>query len=255
MMIWLASSPPDLRIDGPAFAVVAPGHEDIAPVGIPTVSVDEILADRDQLNQGGTMVTVGLSRILTPSNRVKLGQVFLRPRDGLRRVSVDRFLFVSEPWRAFWHMYAVGIPHRGYTDSFLAESRWRDALAAGDTDPFSADEILASIGDRLVLHRPPTLPALDVEWVEVTAGVHDDYASEKEAAFSEETSAAGIVRRLAAFAARVVPRRSVPAPSRLHAGPPFRGVRVVAADLPVDRWLVGRLRAVVDTTNRIAGAA
>lgn len=249
-MIWLTSRPPSVPADGSTFAVVHPDFEDIVPPGLERVGVDDLLADRSRLERGGTMVVVGLSRILTPSNRVRYGQVFLRPRPGLRRVIVDRFLFVGEPWRAFWHMYSVGVPHCGFTDSFLAESRWRDSVAEQTEDPFSADAILSSLGDRVSRLDPPRLPCIDAEFVETTAGTHEDYAAEKERAFAEEVSAEGIIRRLGAFAARAVPQRWVPTPARLFSG----AVRhVVASDLPVDRYLVGRLRGVVQTTNRVAG--
>lgn len=233
-----------------SFAVIAPGYWELGPAGVQVIPVSDLEVNRSRLDAGGTMYVVGLSKLLTPSNRVRLGQVLLRPRPGLRRISVDRFMFIGEPWRAFWHLYAVGIPHRGFPDSFLAESRWRDAVARQIEDPFSAEAILASAGERIVRADAPVLSVPDVDWVGVAPQIHDEYAVEKALAFAEETSIQAILQRLGVFAAKALPVRRVPTLSRLFA--PGGPGDVVATDLPVDRFLVGRLLGAVRTTNQIA---
>lgn len=242
-MIWLTSFPPPVVAD---VAVAAPGFESLVPPGIPIVPLEEARG------RAGVVLVAGLSRILTPSNRVKVGQIVLRPRPGLTRIIVDRFLFVVEPWRSYWAFRSVGVAYRDFPDSFRAESRWKDAHAQQTPDPFSLDEIRRHAAGVVVAQPDaPTLPALDVETVAVAGAVHDRYAAEKAAAFAEETSIAAILRRLAAVADEALPGRFMPSPASLFS-PRSVPRRVVVTDLPVDGYLLGRLQSVIEITNGMA---
>jgi len=236
-----------------AFAVVAPGYP--TPVGLPVVELATLLERREEwLGAPGTMVVVGLSRLMTPSNRVKLGQVLLRPRPHLHRISVDEVLFVSEPWRMWWHFYAVGAERWGFTDSFLAETRWKNAHELRTSDPFGVEAVLRAMDGVVAGDEPFRFPEIEVETIEAPSRVHADYAAVKEEAFANEKTVAGIIRRLAAFAQQAEPRRAVPTPARLFR----RGAavpRIVATDLPVDRYLVAKHLEYVTLTNAIADKA
>ena len=213
---------------------------------------EEFAADhRAALAGRSLMVLVGLSRIATPANRTRVGPLLWGPLPGLRRISVDRTLFVAEPWRAWWHFGAVGAPYRQYTYSYLAESHWRAAQDGVREDPFSLAAI-ARCGAGVVRScYPRYFEPLDVEIAPVPPDARTAYVELKERAFDEEHTPSAIVERLAEFAQAACPRRAIPTPARLFAATSHR---IVATDLGVDRWLVGRLRALVDLTDGIGRA-
>jgi hypothetical protein len=202
------------------------------------------------LNGKTRMVVVGLSRILTPANRTKVGQHLLRPIEGVQRISVDRTLFVVEPWRSWWHFGCVGAKYREYTYSYLAESRWKAGQEGIGEDPFSLDEI-ERWGKGVITSLDPThFNNFDIKILDMGADVERDYQALKSKCFDEEHTPAAIIKRLSDFAQTVCPFRAVPTPSQL-----FKHTShvVVATDLGVDRWLVSQLQGLVDLTNGIAG--
>jgi hypothetical protein len=197
-----------------------------------------------------TMIVVGLNRLLTPSNRVKRGPLLLRPYPNLRRVSVDRCLFVSEPWKAWFHFGCVGAPYGQFTYSFLAESRWR----AWHNDergenPFSEDEIVRWGEGHISADHSAYFDGINVDVVPVSNAVQTDYEELKEACFAEEKTASAIIQRLAKFAGEVAPERTFPARHRLWAK---RSHKMVRTDLPVDVWLVGELLTLASMTDGVA---
>lgn len=249
--ILLTSDPNDLpRVDGPAFAVAAKGW--CAPAWLPVVDVEDILTEprRYFTGESVTMVTFGLSRLLTPSNRVRMGQALLRPWPGLQRLSVDSLLFVAEPWRMWWHFFAVGAEHWNYADSYAAEAKWNFAMETRGDDPFAIDRVReAMAGIVRVESSAFRFGPIAIEERPVSADVREEYAAEKEAAFADEKTIAAILRRLTAVAQRACPERSIPTASRLYERPPRR---IVHTDLAVDRFLVGQLLERVELTNAIA---
>jgi hypothetical protein len=249
--ILLASSAAPLDLGpGRAFAVCARGWS--PPFGIEQVAVDDVVNNPDLwFGAPGTMVVCGLSRILTASNRVRLGPALLRPRPGVSRVVVDDRLFHGEPWKAFWPLFAVGRAMHGYADSFFAESSWRRAHEMEEADPFSAAAIVAATRGLLRCCDPFTFAPVVEEVRPVEAGVLEEYAAEKARAFAEETTLQGILRRLGDFAGEVEPARSIPTHATVFRS---RDVRIVRTDLPVDAYLAGRVRETIEITNAVAEA-
>lgn len=209
---------------------------------------DFLEAPRAWISGSSTMVVVGLNRILTPSNRTKLGPYLLRPTAGLRRISVDRTLFTVEPWRAWWHFGCVGAPFQDYTYSFLAESHWRAAQDGARPDPFTLETIIDAGHGVIVAHGDPWFSPLEVHRVVMPEEIHEAYQQEKAQAFEEEHTPKAIIRRLADFAQVAMPERSILTPSRLFS---TRKPVVMQTDLGVDDWLVGQLRGLVDLSNGI----
>ncbi|HEX6940908.1 MAG TPA: hypothetical protein VF158_15935 [Longimicrobiales bacterium] len=198
------------------------------------------------------MVVVGLNRIITPGNRTTVGPLVLRPRQGLRRISVDHTLFVSEPWRAWFHFGCVGAPYREYTYSYLAETHWRAAQdEVRDDDPFSAGAIIEAGRGVIRSLDARYFEPLEIQRVRVGADVHARYQIEKRRAFDAEHTPHRIITRLARIAADACPARRIPTPRRLFDA---RRHRIVQTDLKVDDYLVGQLRALVETTNAVAEA-
>lgn len=252
--IILSRTCPPLNLPGRVFVVAAKGWR--APDGVPVVGLDDFLrSPGEHTREPGTMLVLGLSEMLTPANRVRVGQAFLRPWPGLQRIVVDRSLFVAEPWRAWWAFRAVLAPYLDYADSYIAETRWKAAEERQTPDPFSLAEILR-YGDGVVAAPDPLrFGAWSETVVETSDEVRTEYAALKAAAFDEETTLQGLLRRLSEFADEVEPRRHIPKPADLFRVRPtllLEPVRVVRTDLPVDAFLTGRLRRVYDTTNGIA---
>jgi hypothetical protein len=196
-----------------------------------------------------TLVVVGLSRILTPANRTKVGPHLLRPIPGVKRVSIDSLLFIVEPWRAWWHFGCVGAKYREYTYSYLAESRWKSAQEGRDEDPFSLSEI-GKWGDGVIRSlEPKHFGQVRVTTLDVGADAERDYQALKLKAFDEEHTASAIIKRLADFAQEVCPERKVPAVSQLFKRADHT---IVSTSLGVDKWLVGQLLGLVELTDGIA---
>lgn len=253
--IILSRTCPDINVDGRAFAIVGKGWS--APTGMDVVGLDAFLAAPSlHLSTPATMVVVGLSDILTPSNRVRVGQAILRPWPGLQRVVVDRALFTVEPWRAWWAFRAVLAPYEDYPDSYLAETRWRFSQEKQTPDPFSLEAICRWGDDIIAAPDPLRFGPIIEEVVETGDEARAEYAALKANVFEQETTLAAIVRRLSAFTEELEPRRTIPTTAVLFrdrarhlALPP---IRVVRTDLGVDRYLADQLRHVVILTNAIA---
>ena len=195
-----------------------------------------------------TVILVGLSKMITPANRTEAGAVLLRPTTA-QRIVVDRWLFVAEPWRAWFAFGAVGAAYDGYTYSYLAESHHKAALdGKRPADPFRP-EALTRWGHGVI-----TAPdAWRIDLRETVLSVDDAtraaYAEEKARAFEEEHTEHALLRRLGAWAQARVPGRAVPAPADLWRR---ERVDVVRTDLGVDRYLTDRLRRLAHLTNHIA---
>ena len=196
-----------------------------------------------------TLVLVGWSKMVTPANRTPISPIVLDPHPGLQRIVVDRWLFTSEPWRAWFAFGAVGAEYDGYTYSYLAESHWRAAQEGKRiTDPFSADA-LTRWGRGVVTAPDPWRIDLQETVVPVPDDVRAAYQDAKAAAFDEEHTEHALLRRLGAWVQERVPARRVPAPVDLWRS---ERVDVVRTDLGVDCYLTDRLRNLAALTNHVA---
>lgn len=221
---------------------------------------EEFRADpRGLARDARTLVVVGLNQIAHPGTRGEDVFEFLYlgcPH--LRKVSVDRTLFVVEPWRAWFHFGLVGAPYPPYTYSYLAESHWR-AFREGKrpADPFSLAALVAAGTGIVRSDHARFFDAVEVERVDLPPAVHAAYQAEKARAFEDERTPAALVRRLAAFAQAACPRRAVPAPGAIFgpAGGLFGpALRIVRTDLRVDDHLVGWLLELAGLADAVAGA-
>jgi len=253
-MITLACDTGDVRLDVGTGALCV-CHRDYRPPQ--TASQCEHMVWEDfrhaplrHIHGRSILVVVGLSRILTPSNRVILGQILLRPLPGVARLLVDHTLFVAEPWRLDWFFRSIGRPYYGLDSSFLAETRWRQAQDGLIEDMFTAERV-AAWGAGVVCSHYRRYFDVAVRRVEVGGGAHAAYAALKARCFDEEHTAPAIVARLARFAQEVLPERHLPTPSRLFGR---RDHAIVQTDLAVDDWLVGQLDALIRLTDGIGEA-
>lgn len=246
--IILTSEPLDLGDIGPAIAVCSKGHR--APAGIQEFSVQDLLADPRVMDRSPlTLVICGLSTLVTPANRVKLDPIWGWRRPGLRRISIDRLLFVGEPWRIWWHFSAIGQERWGFTDSFLAETRWKAAIEQQTEDPFSVESVLEKCRGLVRCMSAFRFGDIPVRTIQLSGEKHDEYAALKDRLFRDVSSVAGIIKGLAAFAQTAAPERVMPTPTRLFTSPPRELVRT---DLPVDNFLSEQLLSRIKLTNAIA---
>jgi hypothetical protein len=197
-----------------------------------------------------TIVLVGMSRVRTPANRGNPVWGFLHNhRKDIKKISVDRTLFVSEPWRAFFHFYWVHAPYGCYTYSYLAESHWKAAADGVRPDPFSLEFILSQGLGLIHSQEPAYFGPVAIKTVEVGPEVQAEYARLKAVCFDEEHTINAILVRLAKFAQQTVPTRSIPTTARLFEQREWEWTRT---DLKIDEYLTGRLNGLVELTNGIA---
>lgn len=206
---------------------------------------------RDFLHNIKSLIFVGLNRAITPGNRTEMvWEVLFNKIGNLHKISVDRTLFISEPWRAWFHFGFVDARYREYTYSYIAESQ-HNAFIDGmrDDDPFSLDELIKwSIG--VVRCHYPKWFNVSFRTIETSDSDKDAYAKLKQSCFEGQRTIKWILRQLSDFAESTCDERMIPAPhlffrSRVH--------EIVGTDLPVDQWLMRRLKEMAETINGIAG--
>jgi hypothetical protein len=207
---------------------------------------------REFLEGADALVFVGLNKAMTPGSRTEMvWEVLFNKTRGIQKVSVDTTLFVSEPWRAWFHFGLVGARYRDYTYSYIAESQYKAFLdGIRDDNPFGLDEVL-KWSRGTVLSTYHHWFDLSVRVVETRESDREEYAKLKLDCFESQLPTKNILRRLASFAGDACPDRCVPAPHQLFRS---RVHEIVATDLPIDRWLVSQLQEVAALTNGIAGA-
>lgn len=198
-----------------------------------------------------TLVIVGMNRIINPGNRTHEVFEFLH-NDSARftKTSVDRTLWIGEPWRAWFHFGFVGAKYREYTYSYLAESHYKAHIeGVRENDPFNA-ETIAECGDGLIVSdHEKYFTDVRIETIAMSDAVHSEYQREKESAFNDEKTLKGIVNRLARIASDACPFRSIPTPTKLF---DHREHRIVRTDLGVDKFLTDGLLRSVELTNATA---
>lgn len=196
------------------------------------------------------MIVCGLvTKLCNPANRVKLGQFLTEPWWGPPRVSVDRCLFVGEPWRMWWHWGCVQKPFAEYFTSYRLESDWRRYIDTEQGNPCALERVV-EFGSGVVEWRGGFRFDRVVTHVEkMSSEAHERYRAEKAKAFDEEKTPAAIIRRLGEFAFLEYPLRSVPKDIFARSS-----LSIAVTDFAVDRYLVGRIMEMVSLTNGIAEA-
>lgn len=251
-MIILSHTPESAPLGDMPPGALCVHHRSIKPQhGLDSMMFETFSNDpRKALKDRPGLVLIGMTLARTPSNRAREFWDSIEQFSG-PKIIVDQTLFVAEPWRVVWPFNLLGKPFGPYTYSYLAETHWRahqDGLR--ELDPFTADDIVRESNGMIQADYSRHFD-LSIETREVGADVHARYAVEKDAAFSQESTPAAIIKRLAAIAGDACPERSIPSPTQLFAK---RHHHIVRTDLAVDTWLVGRLITVAETTNAIAEA-
>lgn len=215
-------------------------------------------APRDHMKGRRGVVVVGLNKIMTPSNRTaEVFEVLFNLTPEVPKFSVDTTLFVSAPWRAWFHFGLTGSPYREYTYSYLAESHHKAFLdGVRPDDPFGLEAITeAGRGVVRSFYRrffsEGLFGGMSEEVVALDAETHARYQALKGRCFEEENTIGPILRRLAAFAEEACPRRSIPKPERIFEG---QALAIVRTDLGIDRHLAEHLKGLVALNDGCAEA-
>lgn len=240
-------------VDAPrgAGALWVYGNKATRPNAERAVTIKQLLDDTKAYMTGiRWVVAVGLvSDITTPSNRVKTGQVLTDPLPGVERISIDEKLFITDPWRMWWHFGCAGVWFGGFNVSYTLEGRWNQYVEGATENPCAPDEV-AKYGDGVISARAPfRFDSIDIDVVEIDSATKRAYLAEKAAAFDEEHTVNSIITRLSGFAQTALPCRSVPTYRSMFDS---RILTVKATDLGVDQFIVKGIRERADLTNFIA---
>jgi len=235
--IWITGDPNNVPLDRGERSLWVYSDKWVTPVVERKMTFDKYLKDPwGSIADIDRVIVVGLTDIITPSNRVKTGPFLTEPWRGPMRESIDRRLFIGEPWRAWWHWGCVGGKWDDINHSFALEGKWNQAMDGRITDPCSIAEFLRVGKGTIKTHRSaPTFGGIHIDVRAVSNDIRNAYEKEKARAFEEETTWRGVVKRLGAFAQSNCPWRVMPSRMNLFKVlgeliPP----RIVATDLPVD---------------------
>lgn len=254
--IRLSDNIPSVAIDAPGPSLLVHHRAYPAIAGdMPRMTFDAF-AENPRRHVSGlqALVLVGLNRIITPANRTaEVFEVLFNNTPDLRKISIDRTLFDSEPWRLWFHFGATGSPFDGYSYSYLLESHykaWLDGVRGGD-NPISVDRVVRNARGVLRCDYQAYFTEPSEAVVTVGESAHREYQKEKRQAFDECTSAWQIIGRLSKCAQRLCPERRLPSYRELFEA---REPSWTATDLAVDRYLCARLHDAVQLTNAVAAA-
>lgn len=206
---------------------------------------------RSALEDHDTAMFLGLTDMMTPSNRTDDIWEFAFNQMETPAVSVDTYLFRSDPWRAWFHFGLVGAQYRDYTYSYLAETDY-DQYFNGkrDENPFSLAEI-GEWGEGVIeSHYEQYFRTFEVATdYETDASEEYEYSELVDELFAEKNTMGQVRRALDSYADEIYPDREIPSRHQL-----FRGSReweLSVTDLPIDQWRASYLRDLVELTNGI----
>jgi len=223
-----------------------------APGSVPAVSFSGFKENpRNEVEDYETMVFFGLTDAMTPSNRTDEVWEFLFNQIDKTCVSVDRFLFKSDPWRSWFHFGLINSEYRDYTYSYLAENDYKHFFNGQTEDnPFSLEEIKRYGGDMIESHYTEYFKQFEVEARYEASPVEEyEYSERLDKLFNQKNTVGQVRRGLESYCDEIYPDRNLPKRHQL-----FRGGReweLKRTDLPVDRWKASRLKTLVELTNSV----
>lgn len=223
-------------------------------LGCDSVSLDEYERRPQELSdEYDTVIFLEITLMKNTSTRCDDIWDFVYYQMDTPKISVDRFLFRSDPWRTWFNFGLVDAKYRDYTLSYLAETdydKWFNQY--NDDNPFSLEEIV-KWGDGLIeCQYPQYFRSFDVTvGYETNEVERQNYSELLDELFQSENTIGQVRRGLESYADDLYPDRDVPSRHQL-----FRNERreweAHITDLPIDAWETGYLRYLVDLTNDIA---
>jgi hypothetical protein len=219
--------------------------------GAKCITYEELAKDpTGAMNGRDRMIAVGINKMVSPSNRTKTFRDLMHAARGIPKVSIDTTLFVSAPWRAWWHFGFVEAAYREYTYSYLAESHWKaHEDGVRKDDPFAL-EVLIEHGQGLIrCDYDRWFDRIDERIVEMSDDTKKAYAELKARCFDEEHLITPIINRLSKFADKACGARAIPKPHRLFSK---TDLKIVRTDMAVDKYLAGQLLRFAGIADGIA---
>lgn len=224
-------------------------------VGCDAIALDEFRqAPREAVGGYETVLFLGLTDMITPSNRTDDIWEYTYNQMDVPAVSVDTYLFRSDPWRSWFHFGLVDATYRDYTYSYLAETDYEQYFnGQTDDNPFSLPEIREWGTGVIESHYRQYFRTFEITvGYEADAGEQYEYSERLDTLFREKNTVGQVRRALESYAEEIYPDRTLPTRHQL-----FRGDReweLDITDLPIDRWKASYLQELVDLTNGIAEA-
>jgi hypothetical protein len=221
---------------------------------IPAVPFNEFKENpRAEVESYETLIFLGLTDAMTPSNRTDEVWEFLFNQIDKTCVSVDRFLFKSDPWRSWFHFGLIDAEYRDYTYSYLAENDYKHFFNGETEDnPFSLEEIKKWGEDVIESHYPEYFKQFEIEvGYEASPAEEYEYSERLDELFGAKNTVGQVRRGLESYCDKIYPDRDMPKRHQIFRG--SREWRLKRTDLPVDRWKASRLQNLVELTNSVLG--
>ncbi len=187
----------------------------------------------------------------TVHDRLDVRRGYIRRKAARKKVAVDAIPYEVLPWRVYFPFAFFDRDLLGYHHSYALEQdheKFLDGSAA--EDPCAAERIAglvwrcAVVDGRPVFARRPV-----VEEVAASPAEHVQYAVVRDGLFATEKSISAVKSKLARWIQDRHPTRSIPTDLKRVYAPDF--TRIVATDLPFDRWLCREITALMDHTDEL----
>lgn len=218
-------------------------------IGCDSMLLDEFSErPREILTEYETAIFYGLTDMMTPSNRTDDVWEFTFNQMDTPAVSVDEYLFRSDPWRMWFHFGLVDSEYRDYTYSYLAESDYEQYFNnQSDDNPFSVAEV-QKWGDGVIESQyRQYFRSFEVS-VDYGADASEEYEYSEllDELFKEKNTIGQVRRALESYADEIYPDREVPNRHQLFRE---RDWQLSVTNLPIDQWKVSYLEELVTLTN------
>jgi hypothetical protein len=207
---------------------------------------------RDYINNIDHLVIVGLTNLLNPGNRCDMvWEILMNNTTELSKISIDRVLFISKPWRLWFHFGVINAKYLQYTYSYVAESHYNAWIRGTHPEnPFSIDTIKKYGNNVIFCEYKKYFTNINIETIKLDSNIHKEYQLLKEECFKKFSTIHKIITELSKFAKNSCPQRNIPSQASIFSK---RSHKIIKTDLKIDEYIVSERLKLVSLTNKIAG--
>lgn len=187
----------------------------------------------------------------TVHDRLDPRRGYIRRKAARKKVALDSVPYEVHPWRVFFPFAFFDRDLLGYHHSYALEQDHEKHLDDPATeDPCAPARIAALTWKAAVVDGRPAFERRPAA-VELAASKvdHEEYARVRDVLFDAEKSISGVKAKLSHWIQDRYPDRTVPTDLKRVYAPGFD--RIVATDLPFDRWLVREIHTLMDHTDEL----
>ncbi len=208
---------------------------------------------REYLKTASRLILVGLTQMITPSNRTDyLWETIYNNTPNLEKIVIDMLPFRVDPWRIWFIFGAVGEKYLDYTYSYIAETHYKAYIEEQrKLNPFSLETIIKQGRNLIISDYKKYFKSVIIAEVPMSEEVHEEYKQKKEECFDKGTSISSIIKCLSNYVQNKYPKRKIPSKASIFNN---RNIRIVKTDLKVDDFLVSELLDRINLTNNILEA-